>query len=352
MTMNNPYPIIRPLLFALEPERAHQLTFLVLDRLAQTRFGDWLTGPRHLEPFELMGLHFANRVGLAAGLDKNGDHIDALGALGFGFLEIGTVTPRPQPGNSRPRIFRIPRRQALINRLGFNNNGLDAMIANLERSHYRGVLGINIGKNGATPQDEALSDYRECLVRVYPYASYVTINVSSPNTKDLRQLQGGDELDHLLGGLAEAREALSARHGKRVPLVLKIAPDLDEAQIERISEALVTHGMDGVIATNTTISRDAVAGEVNAGQTGGLSGAPVFEMSNKVIRSLREHLPAGFPMIGVGGVLSGRDASAKIAAGADLIQIYTGLIYRGPALIAECARALGTTASDISPSEI
>lgn len=338
--MKNPYSLIRPLLFALEPERAHRVTFALLDRLAHTSVVDWLAGPRCLEPVELMGIRFSNRVGLAAGLDKNGDHIDALGALGFGFLEIGTVTPRPQPGNPRPRVFRIIRREALINRLGFNNDGLDALIANLERSRYKGVLGINIGKNATTPQERALDDYRECLNRVYPYASYVTINVSSPNTKDLRKLQDGDELDILLGGLAETRERLIGSHRRRVPLALKIAPDLEAAQIERICEALLTHGLDAVIATNTTISRDAVAGEINAGQTGGLSGSPVFEMSNRVIRALREHLPADFPIIGAGGILSGRDARAKVDAGANLVQMYTGLIYRGPTLIGECARAL------------
>jgi dihydroorotate dehydrogenase len=350
--MKNPYSLIRPLLFALEPERAHRLTFSVLDRLAKTSLVDHLTGPRCVQPFEMMGIRFANRVGLAAGLDKNGDHIDALGALGFGFLEIGTVTPRPQAGNAKPRIFRIVRREALINRLGFNNNGLDAMIANLERSSYRGVLGINIGKNGTTPQERALDDYRECLVRVYPHASYVTINVSSPNTRDLRKLQEGDELDHLLGGLAETREKLIATHGRRIPLALKIAPDLEPLQIERICKALIAHGMDAVIATNTTVSRDAIAGETNAGQTGGLSGSPVFEMSNRIIRALREHLPAAFPIIGAGGVLSARDARTKIESGADLIQIYTGLIYRGPALIGECACALAETQGDISQSEI
>lgn len=338
--IDNPYRLIRPLLFALEPERAHRLTFAVLDRLAAAGATGWLTGPRCDAPVEVMGLPLANRVGLAAGLDKNGDHIDALAALGFGFLEIGTVTPRPQPGNAPPRIFRIPRREALINRLGFNNEGLDRLIVNLERRRYRGVLGINIGKNGATPQERALDDYRECLIRVYPHASYVTINVSSPNTKDLRKLQGGDELDWLLGGLAETRERLSTEHGRRVPLALKIAPDLEPEQISRISAAVIRHGMDGLIATNTTISRDAIAGEPNAGQTGGLSGGPLMDVSTRVLRSFREHLPRPFPIIGAGGVLSGRDAQAKIEAGADLIQFYTGLIYRGPALIGECARAL------------
>ncbi len=345
----NAYDIVRPLLFALEPERAHQITFGVLDRPAARPLARWLAGLVCDDPVEVMGLHFRNRIGLAAGLDKNGEHLDALDALGFGFLEIGTVTPRPQPGNQKPRIFRIPRRRALINRLGFNNDGLDRMIDNIGRSQFRGTLGINIGKNGATPNEQAIDDYRQCLRQVYTLASYVTVNVSSPNTKDLRRLQGADELDQLLAGLVQTREQLADQHSRRVPLVLKIAPDLDDEQITGIAELLVRHGIDGVIATNTTISRDAVAGEVHAGQTGGLSGAPVFEASNRVIRALREQLPADFPIIGVGGILCAADALAKIEAGATLVQVYTGLIYRGPSLIGECARALADRARAGAP---
>lgn len=340
----NPYDLIRPLLFRLDAETAHQLTFSILDRGFTRPLTRWAAGIPCDDPIDFMGLRLRNRVGLAAGLDKNGEHLPVLEALGFGFIEIGTVTPKPQPGNARPRIFRIRRRQALINRLGFNNHGLDTVVENVRRSGYQGVLGINIGKNGATPNERAIDDYRTCLERVHNIASYVTVNVSSPNTKDLRRLQGGDELDTLLSGLEQTRARLADRDGKRIPMALKIAPDLDDEQISRIAEVLPRHGVDGVIATNTTISRDAVAGEENAGQTGGLSGAPVLEASNRVIRALRQQLPAGFPIIGVGGVLSDRDGCTKLEAGADVIQMYTGLIYRGPALIGECARALAEQA--------
>ena len=340
----NPYDIVRPLLFGLDAERAHQLTFALLDRPLALPLVRWALGTAIDDPVDFMGLRLRNRVGLAAGLDKNGEHLPVLAALGFGFIEIGTVTPRPQPGNPRPRIFRIPRRHALINRLGFNNHGLDALIDNVKRSEFDGVLGINIGKNGSTPNERALDDYRECLNRVHGIASYVTVNVSSPNTKDLRRLQGGDELSALLGGLTETRARLADRDGRRVPMALKIAPDLDDGQIALIADVLPAHGIDAVIATNTTISRDSVAGEVNAGQTGGLSGAPVFDVSNRVIRELRARLPRGYPIIGVGGILSGTDARTKVESGADVVQIYTGLVYRGPALVSECARALAERA--------
>ena len=345
----NPYDIVRPLLFTLDAERAHHLTFALLDQPLTHPLLRWAAGPPVDDPVDFIGLKLRNRVGLAAGLDKNGEHLGALAAFGFGFIEIGTVTPKPQPGNARPRIFRIPRRNALINRLGFNNDGLDALIANVRDSGFAGVLGINIGKNGSTPNERALDDYRECLIRVHDIASYVTVNVSSPNTKDLRQLQGGDELSALLKGLTETREALADRDGKRIPMVLKIAPDLDAEQIALIADLLPAHGMDAVIATNTTVSRDSVAGEENAGQTGGLSGAPVFEMSNRVIRALRERLPAGYPIIGVGGIVSAADACAKIDAGANVVQMYTGIIYRGPMLVAECAQALAQQAQAASP---
>ena len=340
----NPYDIVRPLLFSLDAERAHHLTFALLDQPLSQPLLRWAAGNPVEDPVDFIGLPLRNRVGLAAGLDKNGEHLPALAAFGFGFIEIGTVTPKPQPGNARPRIFRIPRRNALINRLGFNNDGLDAVIRNVKESGYTGVLGINIGKNGSTPNERAIDDYRECLAGVHAIASYVTVNVSSPNTKDLRRLQGGDELSALLKGLADTREALADRDGKRVPMVLKIAPDLDDEQIAMIADVLPERGIDAVIATNTTISRDSVAGEENAGQTGGLSGAPVFDMSNRVIRALRERLPAGYPIIGVGGILSADDACAKIHAGANVVQMYTGIIYRGPSLITECARALAAQA--------
>src|SRR5690606_21417465 len=255
------------------------------------------------DPVEVMGLRFRNRVGLAAGLDKNAAHVDALAALGFGFLEVGTVTPRPQPGNPRPRLFRVPQREALINRMGFNNDGVDALVANLARARYRGVLGVNIGKNADTPLERAVDDYLFCLERVYAHASYVTVNVSSPNTAKLRELQSRDALDELLDALRAKRDELARRHGRVVPLALKIAPDLDDAQIEAIAALLLRHGIEAVIATNTTVSREKVAGLPNATQSGGLSGAPVFEASNRVVRALRAALPRGYPIIGVGGIL-------------------------------------------------
>jgi dihydroorotate dehydrogenase len=302
--------------------------------------GDRRIPPPIDDPVEVMGLRFANRIGLAAGLDKNGAHIDALAAMGFGFIEVGTVTPRPQPGNPGPRMFRLPQRGALINRLGFNNDGVDAFVRNVARARWRGVLGLNIGKNATTPMEDAASDYLLCLERVYPHAGYVTVNISSPNTSNLRKLQDSDALDRLLGALIERREALAGQHGRRVPLALKIAPDLDESQVDAIAALLGRHGIEAVIATNTTISREAVAGLPHAEESGGLSGAPVFEASNRVIRQLRARLPAAYPIIGVGGVMSASNARAKLQAGATLVQLYTGLIYEGPSIVGACARAL------------
>ncbi|HEY0877179.1 MAG TPA: quinone-dependent dihydroorotate dehydrogenase [Zeimonas sp.] len=335
-----PYAVARTLLFALDAETAHELTLRALDGAG--RFGGIraLAGCPVEDPVEVMGLRFRNRVGLAAGLDKNAAHVDALAALGFGFLEVGTVTPRAQPGNPRPRLFRLPQREALINRMGFNNDGVDAFVANVARARYRGVLGINIGKNADTPLERAADDYRIGLERVYRHASYVAVNVSSPNTAKLRELQSHDQLDELLDALRTRRDQLAQAHGRMVPLALKIAPDLDEAQIEAIAGLLVRHRIDAVIATNTTVSRDAVAGLPHAAQSGGLSGGPVFEASNRVIRALRAALPRGYPIIGVGGILCADDARAKLVAGATLVQLYTGLIYRGPALVGQCARAL------------
>jgi dihydroorotate dehydrogenase len=258
--------------------------------------------------------------------------------MGFGFVEVGTVTPKPQAGNPKPRMFRLPQRRALINRMGFNNEGVDAFVRNVTRAKWQGVLGLNIGKNASTPIEDAASDYLLCLERVYPHAGYVTVNISSPNTKNLRDLQGGDALDALLGALVDRREALAAQHGRRVPLALKIAPDLDEAQVDAIAGLLARHGIDAVIATNTTVSREAVAGLPHADEAGGLSGAPVLELSNRVIRMLRARLPADFPIIGVGGITSAADARAKLEAGATLLQLYTGLIYEGPSLVGACAR--------------
>lgn len=336
-----PYSLARPFLFGLDPETAHELTLSSLARLQRTPL-QWAYCNGFVEdPIELAGLRFPNRVGLAAGLDKNARCIDALGAMGFGFVEVGTVTPKGQPGNPKPRMFRLPEANALINRLGFNNEGLDAFIANVRRSSFRAkgrLLGLNIGKNAATPIEEATSDYLTCLEGVYPHADYVTVNISSPNTKNLRALQSDEALDALLGAVAQRRAELAQHHGRRVPVFVKIAPDLDEAQVDVIAAALRRHGMDGVIATNTTIARDAVQGLRHAEEAGGLSGAPVLAASNRVIAQLRKALGAGYPIIGVGGILSADDAVAKLRAGADVVQIYTGLIYRGPQLVDEIAR--------------
>ncbi|WP_313077331.1 quinone-dependent dihydroorotate dehydrogenase [Melaminivora sp.] len=341
-----PYALTRPFLFHLDPEAAHELTLDWLARGQGTPLQWAWRQERVSDPVQLAGLTFPNRVGLAAGLDKNARCIDALAAMGFGFVEVGTVTPRGQPGNPRPRMFRLPEAQALINRLGFNNEGLDAFVANVRKSRVRAqgrpllLLGLNIGKNASTPIEQATDDYLACLRGVYPHADYVTVNISSPNTQNLRALQSDEALDALLGALAQERERLAAAQGRHVPLFVKIAPDLDEAQVEVIAGALQRHGMDGVIATNTTIARQAVQGLAHAGETGGLSGAPVREASNAVIRQLRTRLGPGFPIVGVGGVMSAQDAVDKIAAGADVVQIYTGLIYQGPALVAQAARAL------------
>jgi dihydroorotate dehydrogenase len=346
-----PYSLARPFLFGLDPEAAHDLTMASIARTQGTPLAWAYTQVRVNDPVTIAGLQFPNRVGLAAGLDKNARCIDGLGAMGFGFVEVGTVTPLAQSGNPKPRMFRIPEKNALINRLGFNNEGLEAFIANVQRSQLhsclrpgdketRMILGLNIGKNAATPNENATSDYVKCLDGVYPYADYITVNISSPNTKNLRALQSDEALDGLLGALAARRAELADQYGSSKPLFLKIAPDLDEDQIKVIAATLKHHKIDGVIATNTTISRDAVKGLKHAEETGGLSGAPVLEASNAVIRQLRKALGKGYPIIGVGGVLSGQDAVSKIKAGADLVQIYTGLIYSGPALVKEAALAV------------
>ncbi|MDB5896772.1 MAG: quinone-dependent dihydroorotate dehydrogenase [Ramlibacter sp.] len=348
-----PYALARPFLFGLDPETAHELTLGSLARLQGTPFRLAFSNGFMADPVELAGLQFPNRVGLAAGLDKNARCIDALGAMGFGFVEVGTVTPRAQPGNPKPRMFRLPEANALINRLGFNNEGLDAFVANVQRSHFRSggrLLGLNIGKNAATPIEDATSDYLTCLDGVYPHADYVTVNISSPNTKNLRALQSDEALDALLAAIASRREELGRRHGRRVPVFVKIAPDLDEAQVDVIAATLRRHGMDGVVATNTTIARDKVQGLPHAQEAGGLSGSPLLEPSNRVIAQLRAALGSGYPIIGVGGVLSARDALSKLNAGADVVQIYTGLIYRGPALVDEIARAFRTAAAAARPA--
>ncbi len=345
------YPLARPLLFGLDAEQAHDLTLEALARTQNTLLACSYASKRVDDPLTLAGLRFPNRIGLAAGLDKNARCIDAFAAMGFGFVEVGTVTPKAQPGNAKPRMFRLPEAGALINRLGFNNDGLDAFVTNVQRARFRQttgakngnlpmLLGLNIGKNASTPIERAVDDYLLGLDGVYPHADYVTINISSPNTANLRALQTDAALDSLLGVLATRREALARQHGKRVPLFVKIAPDLDETQIAAIGATLQRHAMDGVVATNTTLAREPVAGMTHAGEAGGLSGTPVLASSNRVIKALRNALGASFPIIGAGGVMTPADAVSKIEAGADVVQIYTGLIYRGPSLVREAACAL------------
>ncbi len=334
------YDLVRPALFGLDAETAHELTLKSLRLLGGLPFG--CSRPAD-DPVTVMGIRFPNRVGLAAGLDKNGEAIDGLASLGFGFLEIGTITPRPQPGNPRPRLFRLPQAQAIINRMGFNNHGVDALLANVAAARFGPragqVLGINIGKNFDTPIERAADDYLICLRKVYAQASYVTVNISSPNTKNLRQLQGESELDALLGALKAEQARLADEHGRYVPLALKIAPDLDDGQLLNIADALRRHRLDAVIATNTTIGREGVEGLAHADEAGGLSGTPVREKSTRVIAGLARQLAGELPIIGVGGILSGEHARAKLAAGASLVQLYSGLIYRGPELVRECVEA-------------
>ncbi len=332
------YRLLRPFLFTLDAELAHTLTLKAL-RLLQP-FGISHNRVTRCESRTIMGLKFPNPVGLAAGLDKNGDYIDALAKLGFGFIEVGTVTPRPQPGNPKPRLFRIPEAQAIINRMGFNNLGVDYLLENIKCTQYKGVLGINIGKNFDTPVEKAIEDYLICFRKVYGVASYVTINISSPNTPHLRQLQNEHELDYLVATLKLEQRKLSDQQSRYTPLLVKIAPDLNESQLESIAAILMKHNIDGVIATNTTISRLDIAGLPHADETGGLSGSPVRRMSTQVISKLYALLDEQIPIIGVGGILSAADAKEKITAGASLIQLYTGLIYEGPDLVDQCINTL------------
>jgi len=333
------YPLIRSALFSLDPEDAHGLTLSSLD--VAHGLGLLKLLPRTQgKPVRVMGIDFPNAVGLAAGLDKDGAHIKALADLGFGFLEIGTVTPRPQPGNPKPRLFRLPAAEAIINRMGFNNRGVDNLVRNVEASGFKGVLGINIGKNKDTPNEHAVDDYLACLDKVYAHASYVAVNISSPNTQNLRDLQKDEALDALLSAIKLRQSELAQQHGKYVPIALKIAPDLDDAQIAAIAALLMMHRIDAVIATNTTLAREAVAGLQNADEAGGLSGAPVRAASTRVVSVLARHLKNEVPIIGVGGILSGDDAQEKIDAGASLVQLYSGLIYRGPALVNACVERL------------
>jgi len=334
------YSLLRPALFHLNPETAHNLTLTGLQTASKLGLGGLLASSIPDDPRTVMGLTFPNPVGLAAGLDKNGDCIDGLAALGFGFIEIGTITPLPQPGNPKPRLFRLPEANAIINRMGFNNEGVDALTRNVQLSDFKGILGINIGKNAVTPIEKAADDYLICLRKVYEHSSYITVNISSPNTKNLRQLQDEAALNDLLGLLKAEQGKLADHHGKYVPIALKIAPDMEGEQIAQIARLLMLHQIDGVIATNTTLSREGVENLPLGNEAGGLSGAPVRDKSTRVIRQLAAHLQGALPIIGAGGILNGADALEKIAAGASLVQIYSGLIYRGPALIAECARAL------------
>lgn len=337
----NIYSIAKPLLFQLDAETVHDLTLKSLRFAESAGFLSFYPKPPQSQSKTVMGIEFPNAVGLAAGLDKNGMVIDGMAALGFGFIEIGTVTPRPQPGNPKPRLFRVKEAQGIINRFGFNNLGVDHLIQNVQAAKYQGVLGINIGKNFDTPNERAVDDYLICMRKVYAYASYITVNISSPNTKNLRQLQEKEALDILLSTLKAEQQVLADLHGKYVPIALKIAPDLDAQQLIEIAGLLKKHHFDGVIATNTTLDRESVKGLPHAEETGGLSGAPVREKSTLVIQQLSKQLAAELPIIGVGGILSGEDAAEKIAAGASLVQLYSGLIYKGPSLIHEVCRKLG-----------
>lgn len=333
------YNFARSLLFRLDPETSHGLALGALDTLHRVGGVQRVYGEPVSDPVELMGLRFSNRVGLAAGLDKNADHLDALGALGFGFVEVGTVTPKAQPGNPKPRLFRLAGHEAIINRFGFNNKGVEHLVAQVKKRHYKGVVGINIGKNLATSVENALDDYLLCLDAVHGVADYIAVNISSPNTPGLRTLQFGEQLDALLGPIRSRSQALDDALGRKVPLLVKIAPDMSEEEVALVAGSIARNGLDGVIATNTTISREAVKSDPQAEEAGGLSGKPVFEASNTIIRLLRAQLPT-LPIIGVGGIDSGETAAAKIAAGADLVQLYSGLIYQGPGLVKTCALAL------------
>lgn len=339
------YNLARRLLFKFTPETSHELSLDLIGAGGRLGLNAMMAKAPASLPVRVMGLDFPNPVGLAAGLDKNGEAIHGLSQLGFGFVEVGTVTPRPQPGNPKPRIFRLPEAEAIINRMGFNNHGVDALLERVDAARFKGILGINIGKNFDTPVDRAQDDYLLCLDKVYHQASYVTVNVSSPNTPGLRSLQFGDSLKQLLGALGQRREDLEVLHGKRVPLAIKIAPDMTDEEIVLVAEAVFQAGMDAIIATNTTLGRDGVAGLAHADETGGLSGAPVREKSTHTVRVLAETLAGRLPIIAVGGITEGRHAAEKIEAGASLVQLYTGFIYKGPALIREAADAIAALQS-------
>ncbi|WP_088328489.1 quinone-dependent dihydroorotate dehydrogenase [Lacimicrobium sp. SS2-24] len=334
------YAFFRDLLFSLDAERSHDLSMGFLKHSQHTLFKGIYSQKLPPKPVQLLGMNFPNPVGLAAGLDKNGECIDAFAAMGFGFIEIGTVTPRPQPGNDKPRLFRLPQSQAIINRMGFNNKGVDYLVEQVKQAEYQGVLGINIGKNKTTPEENALDDYVACLHKVYAHASYITINISSPNTPGLRNLQYGEALDSLLRGLKLQQQQLAQRHGKYVPILVKIAPDLSDEELEDIARSLMQSGMDGVIATNTTLSREKVQGQEHAEESGGLSGEPLTDQSQAIVIKLKSALQGSMPIIGVGGIHSAETAKARLEAGSDLIQIYSSLIYQGPKLIAKILKGL------------
>jgi dihydroorotate dehydrogenase len=334
------YALARPFLFCLDAERAHHLALTAIAAAYRTGLTALLASRGTVLPARVFGIDFPNPVGLAAGLDKNGAYIDALAALGFGFIEIGTTTPRAQLGNPKPRMFRLTEQQAVINRLGFNNGGVDALLRNVEKCTFSGVLGINIGKNKDTPNERAVDDYLFCLERVYARASYITVNISSPNTQSLRDLQEEETLKRFIGTLRERQEQLSVQHAKRKPMLLKIAPDLSETELDAIADVLLETQIDGVICTNTTVDRSTVAGVRHADEAGGLSGRALFEKSTTVLHEMAQRLGGKIPLIGVGGIVDGRDAAAKIVAGASLVQFYTGMIYRGPNLIGESVDAI------------
>jgi len=346
------YGLAKPFLFAFDAETAHGLGLKAIEAAYRTGFNPLLASKPKALATRAFGLEFENPVGLAAGLDKNGAYIDALASLGFGFIEVGTTTPRPQAGNPKPRMFRLPKHEAVINRLGFNNEGVDALVRNVERARYTGVLGINIGRNKDTPNESAVDDYLTCLERVYARASYVTVNISSPNTTGLRDLQEEETLRRFLGTLRERQEALAVKHGKRKPMLLKIAPDLSETEMDAVAEVVAGSGLDGLICTNTTISREGIAGDRFAGEAGGLSGRPLRARATAVLAGMSARLAGRVPLVGVGGILSGADAAEKIRHGATLVQFYTGMIYRGPALVGDSVEAIRAWKSSASRSPV
>jgi len=334
------YALARPFLFCLDAERAHDFGLASMEAAYRTGLNPLLAVRPEPLPSNVFGIDFPNPVGLAAGLDKNGAHVDALAALGFGFIEVGTTTPRAQPGNPKPRMWRLPEHEAVINRLGFNNGGVDALVRNVEKARFAGVLGINIGKNKDTPNERAVDDYLICLERVYARASYVTVNISSPNTQGLRDLQEEETLKRFIATLRDAQERLAAKHGARKPMLVKIAPDLGETELDAIAEVALAQRIDGLICTNTTIDRKVIAGAPYAEETGGLSGKPLFNKATAILAGLAKRVDGKIPLIGVGGITNGNDAAAKFAAGASLVQFYTGMVYRGPSLIGECVEAI------------